>query len=106
MILMLLQSEFGESALITSCAHGHDSVSSLLIRKGANINYQTKVHRIWISYYMYMLLLCALIIDNVSHLLQKGWTPLLAACSEGYPNVVKELLQHPVQLEIENTVSQ
>jgi hypothetical protein len=38
--------------------------------------------------------------------IQKGWTPLLIACAEGCVNVVKELLQHQIQLEIENNVSQ
>ena len=36
---------------------------------------------------------------------QKGWTPLLHATLEGYSNVVKLLIQHQVQLEIENNVS-
>jgi hypothetical protein len=43
---------------------------------------------------------------NVQLYIQIGWTPLLAASSEGYANIVKELLQHQVQLEIENHVSQ
>jgi ankyrin repeat protein len=38
--------------------------------------------------------------------IQIGWTPLLIACSEGCADVVKELLHHQIQLEIENNVSQ
>ena len=34
-----------------------------------------------------------------------GWTPLLIACAEGCNSVVKVLLEHRVQLEIENNVS-
>ena len=41
-----------------------------------------------------------------SNFIQQGWTPLLAACAEGYADIVKELLQHQIQLEIENNVSQ
>ena len=36
---------------------------------------------------------------------QNGWTPLLISTLEGYSNVVKLLIQHQVQLEIENNVS-
>ena len=47
-----------------------------------------------------------LILCYVNLCIQRGWTPLLIACAKGYANVVKELLQHQVQLEIENNVSQ
>ena len=38
-----LQTEYGETPLITACVHGHGDVASLLITKGASVNFQTKV---------------------------------------------------------------
>ena len=50
---LLIQEEFSESALNTACGHGHVDVASLLIRRGADINYKTKV---WCVRYSYMYL--------------------------------------------------
>ena len=37
------QDEYGETPLNTACGHGHGDVASLLITKGALVNFQTKV---------------------------------------------------------------
>ena len=53
---LLIQDEFSESALNTACGHGHVDTASLLIRKGADINYKTKVWCIRYSAHVVMYL--------------------------------------------------
>ena len=37
------QDEYGDTPLIAACGNGHSNVASLLITKGALVNFQTKV---------------------------------------------------------------
>ena len=38
-----MQSEYGATALIPACGEGHVMVATVLIEKGALVNYQNKV---------------------------------------------------------------
>ena len=41
----------------------------------------------------------------ILYLLQFGWTPLYTACSNGHDKVVQALLDHGVQVDVQDEVS-
>ena len=52
-----MQDEFGSTALIVACQQGHVNVASVLIKRGAAIDYQDKVR---------LLLQCSMCIITVA----------------------------------------
>ena len=43
-IIIIIQNEWGDTALIEACGKGYMMIAALLIEKGAIVNYQNKVN--------------------------------------------------------------